>query len=71
MWSAVRALAVVAIVGVASASLRPARAVFAGQMATADRVQESGWWPTQPSTRRGDYVGAGVCARCHATHAAM
>ena len=29
-------------------------------MATADRVESNGWWPTQSSAQRCDYVGTGA-----------
>ncbi len=35
------------------------------QMATAERVQQPGWWPTSPLTSRDEYVGAAQCASCH------
>ncbi|HXZ32139.1 MAG TPA: multiheme c-type cytochrome [Terriglobales bacterium] len=34
-------------------------------MATADRVQGSGWWPTKGTAAREDYVGPDACAQCH------
>jgi hypothetical protein len=39
-------------------------------MATADRVQERGFWPTKGEAARGEYVGPAVCARCHTERAA-
>jgi hypothetical protein len=39
------------------------------QMATADRVQGPGFWPTQGTAARGDFLGPAACARCHASHA--
>jgi hypothetical protein len=58
-----------AIVGVSAAILqRPA--LLGGQMATADRIKGSGWWPTQSSVPRDDYVGTTTCAQCHPRHAA-
>jgi hypothetical protein len=38
------------------------------QMATAERVQQPGWWPTSPLTSRDEYVGAAQCASCHRTN---
>ena len=38
-------------------------------MATADRVQGPGWWPTKGTPPLQDYVGAAACARCHAAQA--
>jgi hypothetical protein len=52
---------VAALGGVASAS---------GQgMATADRVQGPGFWPTKGTPPLQEYVGAAACARCHAAQA--
>lgn len=39
-----------------------------GQMATADRLQAPGWWPTKRTAPREDYVGASACVRCHRSH---
>jgi hypothetical protein len=38
-------------------------------MATADRVQGPGFWPTQGKAPRADYVGAARCGSCHAPQA--
>jgi hypothetical protein len=38
-------------------------------MATADRVQGSGWWPTKGTPPLVDYAGAAACVRCHAAQA--
>src|SRR5262245_53218880 len=45
------------------------RAAAAQGMATADRVQGPGWWPTKGTPALEDYVGAAACARCHAAQA--
>src|SRR5262245_48635611 len=42
-----------------------AGSAISGQMATADRIKEPGWWPTKGTVARGDYVGAAACAPCH------
>ena len=63
-----RAILVAAFVGAAAAVAQQATLV-GGQLATADRVQGSGWWPTKPSTQRRDYIGTATCAQCHARHA--
>src|SRR5713226_8972452 len=34
-------------------------------MATDERLQILGWWPTKRSASREDYVGTAECARCH------
>src|SRR4051812_47200037 len=41
-----------------------------GQLATADRIQGPGWWPTKPTARRSDFVGASACAPCHPAQSA-
>src|SRR5437763_10719295 len=41
-----------------------------GQMATADRIQLPGWWPTKGTAPRSDFVGAEACAACHPAQAA-
>jgi hypothetical protein len=41
-----------------------------GQMATADRMPGSGWWPTKGTPPRTDYIGAAACAECHASQSA-
>lgn len=48
----------------------PALPAGAQSMATADRLQGPGWWPTKGAASRTDYVGAAACARCHRGHAA-
>jgi hypothetical protein len=57
MWWAVAMLAAL-----------PPLPVYA-QMATADRVEAQGWWPTKRTSAAGDYVGSGECVRCHRTRA--
>lgn len=42
-----------------------------GQMATADRLEAPGWWPTKRTAPRADYVGASACVRCHPSTAAQ
>ena len=36
----------------------------AAQMATAERLQGTGWWPTKQTPRQ-DHVGPGACVACH------
>jgi hypothetical protein len=50
--------------------LQAPRTARAQGMATADRIQGPGWWPTKGTPPRSDYVGAAACARCHKPHAA-
>jgi Cytochrome c554 and c-prime len=40
------------------------------QLSTADHLSEAGFWPTQPGSSRGDFVGIAVCATCHSGKAA-
>lgn len=35
------------------------------QLATRDRIQGPGWWPTKGTSPRADYIGAEACAPCH------
>ena len=35
-------------------------------MATPDRWQAAGWWPTKGTPSRREYVGPDACTRCHA-----
>jgi len=53
----------------ASGAVLAAAAAAWAQMATADRVQGPGFWPTQATAPRPDFLGPAACARCHATHA--
>ncbi len=39
-------------------------------MATPDRWQAAGWWPTKGTPSFGEYVGPGACTKCHAEIAA-
>ena len=39
------------------------------QMATADRLEAPGWWPTKSAVERTDYAGAAACADCHPSYA--
>jgi hypothetical protein len=59
----IRAVVVIIALGAMAAALR-------AQMATADRVQGPGWWPTKAAVARKDYVGAAACAACHRGEAA-
>jgi hypothetical protein len=46
--------------------------VASGQgMATADRVERPGFWPTQGRAAIAEYVGAARCASCHAPQSAQ
>lgn len=38
--------------------------VLSAQMATAERVDSAGWWPTKRAPRQA-FIGAGECATCH------
>jgi hypothetical protein len=39
-------------------------------MATDERLETPGWWPTKGSSSRQDFVGTAECARCHAKRTA-
>jgi Cytochrome c554 and c-prime len=41
------------------------------QMATADRIQDPGWWPTKGTPARAEYAGTFACNECHASHVAV
>ena len=45
-------------------------ALSLAQMATAERIEAPGWWPTKPGGQRQDYVGAAACTACHRAQAA-
>ena len=53
----------------ASGAVLAASAAAWAQMATADRVQGPGFWPTQATPPRPDFLGPAACARCHPSHA--
>ena len=36
-------------------------------MATEDRVQLPGWWPTKGTAHRDEFLGTEACAECHAS----
>ncbi len=55
---------------IAGAALLGGSAIVGAQMATADRVQGPGFWPTQGRAARKDFLGPAACTRCHAAHAA-
>jgi hypothetical protein len=40
------------------------------QMPTEERLRMPGWWPTKGTFPRDEFVGAAVCAQCHASVAA-
>ena len=54
---------------VATTALLTGAALAWAQMATADRVQGPGFWPTQGTAARKDFLGPAACARCHTSHA--
>ena len=47
-----------------------AQGVLLGQMATAERVEAPGWWPTKGTAARQEYAGPDACAACHTSRAA-
>jgi len=61
---------VVALTLMCMAAAASAPTLIGGQLATADRVEGPGWWPTKASARRSDFVGASACASCHPAQSA-
>lgn len=51
-------------------SLAQLPATIGEQFTTAEHLHGPGWWPRKGDAPRSDYVGAEVCAQCHATLAA-
>ena len=60
----------VAILLVALLAISLAQGVLLGQMATAERVEAPGWWPTKGTAARQEYAGPDACAACHTSRAA-
>jgi len=55
-----------------SAAGRPQDQGPKGQpMATQERVRSPGWWPTQSTPHREEFVGPERCAECHTSEAAV
>ena len=53
-------------IAIAAAAIALQAAVIGrAQLATVDRVQEPGWWPTKGTAPRSEYVGSAACADCH------
>jgi hypothetical protein len=50
-------------------SLHLAATSLRAQMATADRLEAEGFWPTKGVAARQDFVGAAACRGCHASRA--
>ncbi len=65
-----RFLRIVLLFGVALLLLWWHAVPLQAQLSTADHLTEAGFWPTQPGSSRGDFVGLAVCATCHAAKAA-
>src|ERR1700733_8350723 len=40
-------------------------------LATQDRLEDEGWWPTKGDAARSEYVGAATCKECHGKVAAL
>ena len=53
----------IAVFFIPSANTAPASV----PMATEDRVQQSGWWPTKGTASRDEFLGPDACAACHAS----
>jgi hypothetical protein len=47
-------------------ALVPPPPPIGAQMATAERLQAPGWWPTKGTAARRDFLGSAACAVCHA-----
>jgi hypothetical protein len=43
--------------------------LYGQEMATAERLQKPGWWPTKGVFARSDYLGPQACAQCHSSEA--
>lgn len=51
---------------------RPLARQAQGQpIATQERVRSAGWWPTQSTPRRAEYLGPAACAECHGAEAKL
>jgi hypothetical protein len=55
----------------AIASVLAAAPAGAQGMATPDRLQAPGWWPTKSTAARQDFLGPEACAACHAGHSSQ
>ena len=53
------------LVAALSLSIATAAMVARGQMATADRIKDPGWWPTKGTAARSEYAGTAACRDCH------
>ena len=40
-------------------------AVTGSSLATAERIEKPGWWPTKGEAARSEYAGSAACAKCH------
>jgi hypothetical protein len=54
-------------IGVALASSTKPASPASAPMATEDRVQLPGWWPTKGTASRDEFLGPDACAACHAS----
>src|SRR4029079_6337331 len=53
------------LVAALSLSIATAAMGARGQMATADRIKDPGWWPTKGTAARSEYAGTAACRDCH------
>src|SRR5579884_1638090 len=53
-----------------SSLLAQVPATIGQQYTSEEHLAKPGWWPRKGDAPRSDYVGAEVCAQCHATLAA-
>jgi hypothetical protein len=60
IWSTIVVAGATLVIVIVQASITSGR-----QLATPDRIQGAGWWPTKGTAPRGDYVGPEACAGCH------
>lgn len=69
-WAGVATVALAPAIVLCVSGARAGR-LAGGQMATAERLEGAGFWPTQGRAPRDAYAGPGACAACHASRAAM
>ena len=58
-----------ACLSIAAAPSAPTSASGNLQMATEDRLQRPGWWPTKGAAPRDEFLGPAACEPCHASKA--
>jgi hypothetical protein len=63
----VASIAILAAAPLRAVAQTPAKDTIS--MATEDRLQSAGWWPTKGTAPRREFVGAAECAKCHSKEA--